>query len=118
MADRENLDTGTSRSTTETADWSTEESYWRSNFSSRPYVRADRGFDYYRPGYRYGTESANRNRGRRWEEMEGDLRSGWDRFEHRAESTWDNVKDAVKDAWDRVTGRDGGRDRDASRSTY
>ena len=85
-------------------DWRSEEAYWRENFSRRPYASADRGFDYYQPGYRYGFESANRFSGREWNDVEGDLRSGWDRFEHRGASTWDHVKDAVRDAWNRVRG--------------
>jgi hypothetical protein len=102
MADRENLSTGTS-GTARSADWTTEDQYWRNNWNTRPYATADRGYDYYRPGYQYGYESANRYRGREWNDVESDLRSGWDRFEHRGQSTWEHVKDAVRDAWNRVT---------------
>jgi hypothetical protein len=84
--------------------WADEDRYWQDNFRSRPNVTADRDYDYYRPAYRYGFESANRYRGRQWNDVEPDLRSGWDRYEHRgAGSTWENVKDSVKDAWNRVT---------------
>ena len=103
MANRDNLSTGTSTSGT-SSDWNTEEQYWRSNWSTRPYITADRGYDYYQPGYRYGFESATRYRGRDWNDVETDLRSGWERFEHRGQSTWENVKDAVRDAWNRLTG--------------
>jgi hypothetical protein len=104
MANRDDLGTGTSTGAGGTADWTTEDNYWRSHFASRPYARADRGYDAYQPGYRYGVESAKRYPGRKWNEVESDLRSGWDRYEHRAKSHWDNIKDAVRDAWDRVTG--------------
>ena len=104
MANRDNLSTGTSTGGTST-DWTTEEQYWRSNWNTRPYVSADRGYEYYQPGYRYGYEAATRCRGRNWNDVEGELRSGWDRFENRGQSTWENVKDAVRDAWNRVTGR-------------
>jgi hypothetical protein len=103
MANRDNLSTGTSTGGV-SSDWSSEEKYWRSTWNTRPYVTADRGYDYYRPGYQYGFESANRYRGRDWNDIENDLRSGWDRFEHRGHSTWENVKDAVRDAWHRDTG--------------
>lgn len=86
-------------------DWASEETHWRQNYSSRPYVRADRGFNYYSPGYRYGYEAAHRFRGRDWKDVEPELRSGWDRYEHRGQSTWENIKDAVRDGWDRVTGK-------------
>jgi hypothetical protein len=85
--------------------WDTEDTYWRDNFRSRPYVLGD-DYDRYRPAYRYGFESARHNLGRSWEDAEADVQSGWDRFEHRGglQATWEDIKDAVRDAWDRVTG--------------
>jgi hypothetical protein len=85
-------------------DWNTEEDYWRNNYSSRPYVGTNRDFSQWSPGYRYGFESANRHQGRKWDEVESDLRSGWDRYEHRGKTTWEQMKAAVRDGWDRVTG--------------
>jgi hypothetical protein len=86
-------------------DWTGEERYWREKLSSRPYARSDRDFDYYAPAYRYGTESADRYRGRQWSEVETDLERGWNQFKGQSKATWQDVKDAVRDAWDRVTGR-------------
>ncbi len=103
--DRDRLSTDRTTTGSGAGDWSTEETYWRNNWSSRPYATADRGFDYYAPGYRYGYESATRYRGRDWNDVESDLRSGWDRYEHRGQSTWENIKDSVRDAWNRVTNR-------------
>jgi hypothetical protein len=121
MASRDDLGTGrTAGMTTGTADWMTEDTYWRSNFASRPYARADRGYEAYQPGYRYGFESAKRYAGRKWNDVESDLRSGWDRVEYRGQSTWENIKEAVRDAWDRVTGGDRKTEteRGTSRPTY
>ncbi len=94
--------------------WLTEEEYWRSNYSSRPYATADRGFEFYRPAYRYGLESARRYQGKQWSDVEPELERGWETFkgggwadfkgETKSESTWESVKEAVRDAWDRVTG--------------
>jgi hypothetical protein len=69
MANRDNLDVGMNRDATGARDWSSEESYWRSNYATRPYVSSDRGFDYYGPGYRFAaagiaTSSAASRRGR------------------------------------------------------
>jgi len=86
-------------------DWRTEEAFWRDEYSRRPYASADRGFDYFEPGYRYGYEAATRHAGREWNDVESDLQSGWDRYEHRGESKWDQIKHAARDAWDRVRGR-------------
>jgi hypothetical protein len=94
--------------------WLTEEEYWRNNYGSRPYASADRGFEFYRPAYRYGIESARRFHGKQWNEVEPELARGWETFkgggwaefkgERKAESTWESVKAAVRDAWDRITG--------------
>jgi hypothetical protein len=86
------------------SDWNAEDEYWKSNYRSRPYAGTN-DYEYYRPGYRYGYESANRFEGRTWSEVESDLQRGWDKFEHRGESTWEHMKHAVRDAWDRVMGR-------------
>jgi hypothetical protein len=86
--------------------WDDEDSYWRSNYRSRPYASSSSwDYDYYRPGYRYGFEAANHHRGRDWNEIESDLSTGWNKYEHRGDSTWEQMKDAVRDAWDRVTGK-------------
>jgi hypothetical protein len=86
-------------------DWSSEEKYWRDNFRSRAYASADRDFDYFAPAYRYGTESANKHRGRQWGDVETDLERGWEGAKGTSKSTWQDIKGAVRDAWDRVTGR-------------
>ncbi|MBK5188015.1 MAG: hypothetical protein JJD97_07200 [Gemmatimonadaceae bacterium] len=83
-------------------DWGKEQDYWRTNWSSRPYASADRGFEYYSPGYRYGFESAHKHAGKQWSAVEGDLRTGWDRYEHRGTGTWEHMKDAIRDGWNRI----------------
>jgi hypothetical protein len=91
---------------TKRMDWDTEDAYWKTNFKSRPYAtEQNREYDYYRPGYRYGFESANRYQGRTWDDVEADLERDWDRYEYRNQSTWQQMKNAIRDAWDRVTGR-------------
>ena len=105
MASRDTNPTQGFHATRDQLDWGSEADYWREHWYGRPYVTADRGFAYYEPAYRYGTESAIQHRGRFWDDVEPDLRSGWDRYEHSASSTWENIKDAVRDAWDRAANR-------------
>jgi hypothetical protein len=85
-------------------EWDAEDAYWRTSYPSRPYASSSREYDYYRPGYRYGYEAANRYHDRQWNEVESDLSKSWNSYEHRGSSTWEQMKDAVRDAWDRVTG--------------
>ena len=87
-------------------EWEREESWWRENFASRKYVVADRGFEFYRAGYRYGYESANRHQGRRWSDCLDELRAGWETYHYRSQSTWSEIEEAVHDAWDHVAGRE------------
>jgi hypothetical protein len=86
------------------ASWETEDNYWHENFTSRPYALGPDYYDRFRPGYRYGFESAQHHMGRGWEDAETDLQRGWETYEHRGEasSTWEEIKAAVRDAWDRV----------------
>jgi hypothetical protein len=87
-------------------DWNTEDSYWRTNYSTRPYATdGNYPYDYYQPGYRYGFESAHRYPDRTWEDVESDLEHGWRVYENRSPTAWEQIKDAVRDAWDRVMGR-------------
>ena len=87
--------------------WTDEDNWWRNNFSSRPYATG-RNYEDFRPAYQYGFESGQHHLGRKWNDVETDLRSGWEKFEGKkgAGGTWESVKDAVKDAWHRITGQD------------
>lgn len=86
-------------------DWETEDAYWQSAYPERPYARADRGYEYYRSAYRYGTERATLWQGREWADAESDLQSGWQAVDDVVSATWEEMKEAVHDAWDRVRGR-------------
>ena len=79
-----------------------EDSYWRENYSSRPYARSGRTYDEFRPAYQYGTDAAHRYQGRRWEDVEGDLERGWHETRGSSGSAWHDIKEAVRDAWHRV----------------
>ena len=85
--------------------WDDDDTYWRSNYQSRPYASGSTNYDQWRGAYRYGYESAGRYRDRNWTDVESDLSSNWNKYEHRGTSTWEQVKGAVRDAWDRAMGR-------------
>ena len=83
-------------------DWPEHEQYWRANWRSRPYAAGDLDFEFYRPAYQYGHQSAQTHRGRMWEDVREELRSGWDRYEHRGNTAWERIEQAVQDGWRRV----------------
>jgi len=82
MTDNDEVDTGSY--VVPGSDWTEDENFWRTNYTSRPYASSDQGFEVYRSAYRYGHDAARQHRGRRWSEVESELRSGWRAFEGRA----------------------------------
>jgi hypothetical protein len=76
--------------------------HWRETYASRPYARSGSTYDEYRPAYLYGTAAARHYRGRRWEDVEGDLERDWHEARGSSGSAWHDVKEAVRDAWHRV----------------
>jgi hypothetical protein len=61
------------------------------------------GFEEYEPAYRYGYDvgSSGRYRGRRWEEIEPEVRSDWER--RYPDGAWDRFKAAVRRGWERTS---------------
>ena len=81
-----------------------EDGYWRDNYSTRPYARADQGYEAYQPAYRYGWESRSQYAGKKFDDVETDLERGWDKAKGTSKLAWNDAKLAVKDAWHRVDG--------------
>lgn len=103
-ADNPGLNYGTSGSLHE-IDWGTEDAYWRAEHPRRPYATADRAYEFYRPAYRYGTESVARHPNREYADVEPELERGWHAARGESKAAWHEVKDAVRGAWERVRGR-------------
>ena len=78
-----------------------EDQYWRDHHASRPYA-ASGSYEEYRPAYQYGWESFTQFRGKRFDEVEYDLRRGWETRKLDARLGWDKARPAVHDAWVRV----------------
>jgi len=70
---------------------------WRSRYSGGG------DYDTYAPAYQYGYRMASddRYRGRRWEDVESDLRTDYERS--YPGSAWERVKDSIRYGWDRIT---------------
>ncbi len=84
-----------------------EDGYWRDNYQSRPYAKADRGYETYRPAYQYGWEARGQHAGRNFNEVESELASGWSKARGTSNLEWNDAKHATRDAWDRVDGNAG-----------
>ena len=79
-----------------------EETYWRENFASRPYVTEGAAHEDFAPAYRYGWESRARYPDKTFDDVELDLKRDWEREKGESRLTWVDAKPAVRDAWDRV----------------
>lgn len=82
--------------------WETDETYWKSNYSSRPYYSAGATYDDYSPAYRYGYETRSKYQGKKFEEVEVDLGRNWDSAKHNSKLGWEKAKEATRDAWNRA----------------
>lgn len=77
------------------------DSFWRQRFATRAYVDPERGYEHYRPAYRYGWESRSRHEDREFNEVESRLREEWDA--ERTGLNWEEARPAVRDAYETPT---------------
>lgn len=84
------------------ADPAVEDSYWRDNYRSRPYVTSGASYDDYAPAYRHGVDAHTRYPNRNFDEIESDLGRDWGTTRGSSSLEWDNAKHASRDAWSRV----------------
>ncbi|MBX9628360.1 MAG: YsnF/AvaK domain-containing protein [Gemmataceae bacterium] len=87
----------------ELIDPTTQDNWLRDYFKSDKTASAGgRTEEHYRPAYRYGSESASRYEGRRFEDVETDLRAGYERDHGTSGVGWEHARGAVRDAFDRT----------------
>jgi hypothetical protein len=78
-----------------------EELYWREHFASEPYYDANFSFEDYLPAWRVGWEGRGRHAGRKFDDIEQDLKAEfhWNRGESRL--LWDQARAAARAAFER-----------------
>jgi len=78
-----------------------EDAYWREHYSNEPYYDRTYAYDDYRGAYRTGYEGFARlgASGRRYEEIEPELRRDYERNYGTSRLAWDRARDAVRAAW-------------------
>ncbi len=79
-----------------------EEQYWSQTYNTRPYVSDGEAFETYRPAYRYGVDSFTRFNGRKFDEVEPELRSNWNTARGNSTLDWEDARLASRDAYDRL----------------
>jgi hypothetical protein len=78
--------------------------YWREHFREQPYVKADKGYQDYEPGFRLGWEAATDLQfdGREFEEVETHLERALEARLARDPASWDELRPAARDAFQRA----------------
>ena len=79
-----------------------EDTYWRDNYRTRPYVTSGAAYDDYAPAYRHGVDAYTRYPNRSFDDIESDLGRNWGTTRGSSSLEWENAKHATRDAWTRV----------------
>ena len=85
----------------ELIDPTTEDSWLRENFSSRPYAQHGHTFESFHTAYHYGAEAEAKHQGRSFDDLETELEHGWHHAKDRAAMAWHDAREAVRDAYQR-----------------
>jgi hypothetical protein len=88
-------------------DVSDEDRYWRAYYEQHSYY--GRNYDEFQPAFQYGWESAAQpeNRGKKFEDVEPQLREHWSAYNGTSRTDWDYMKWAAQDAYNRIQRRFG-----------
>jgi hypothetical protein len=82
-----------------------EDTYWRDNYSTRPYVTTGSTYDDYGPAYRYGVDAYSRYPERSFDDLDADLSRDWSGARGSSRLEWEHAKHASRDAWQRLSDR-------------
>jgi hypothetical protein len=81
-----------------------EDAYWRENYVSQPWVERNYNYDDYQPAFRSGYDAYSRygRGGKRYDDVEPELRRDWERTKGQSRLEWERARMASRAAWDRV----------------
>ena len=82
----------------------TEEAYWRENYSRAPYYEEGHTYDDYGPAYRLGLYARGEYSGT-FDQTESRLATQWDGKKERSTLDWTQARTAARAAWSRVDGQ-------------
>ena len=86
-----------------------EDAYWRDHYTSTPGYESGRTFEQYQPAYKAGYMGYGKHgvSGKRFEDVEPDLRGSYEREAGAGGLGWDRARGAARAAWERVGSQDG-----------
>jgi hypothetical protein len=87
----------------EKIDPTAQDAYWRENYSKRSYAEKSVAYEVYGSAYRIGYEGYALYPGKKYEEVESDLRRNYEKSRGNSTLAWDKARHATRDAWQRVS---------------
>lgn len=76
--------------------------YWKNQYQREAYFEAGSSYDDYEPGYRTGYEGYGKYSGRKFDEVENELKSDYERLKGQSRLGWEKAKNATRAAWHRL----------------
>lgn len=83
-------------------DETSQQDYWKSQYSKEGYYESGRTYDDYDPAYRTGYQGQQRYQGKSFDQAEGDLKNDYEQARGQSQLGWEKAKHAAKAAWHRV----------------
>lgn len=85
------------------ANWNNENTYWQSQYNTRPYYKDTNNYSVYEPAYRYGVEMYNRNPTRSFNDLsQSELERGWTQARGNSNLSWNEARSASQDSYMRL----------------
>ena len=81
-----------------------EDAYWRENYLSQTWVNRNYTYEDYQPAFRCGYEGCSRyyTTGKRYDDIEPEMRRNWDRLKGTSRLNWEQAQPASRAAWERA----------------
>lgn len=76
--------------------------YFQNTYRNTPYYSATREWSDYEPAYKYGYDTYGQYRGKKFDEVEGDLERAWDKTRANSRLAWGEAREAVRDGWHHI----------------
>jgi len=91
----------TTKKTQPCADFDTHDTYWRENFSSRPYATEGARYEDYRPAYECAVVCQAKHPNESFADVETKIRRQWEKMRSGSacKLNWEQARPAMEDAW-------------------
>lgn len=76
--------------------------HFKKTYTTTDYYNSSRDWNDYEPAYRYSYDTYGNYRGKTFDSVEPELRSGWEASKANSRLAWDDARGAVRDGWHHI----------------